>query len=55
MSALAEFAPKLGQILGIQDLTVDETGTLDLVFEDTMAVQILELVDSLNRSDCVFP
>ena len=46
MSALAEFTPRLGQVLGIQDLTVDETGTLDLVFEDTLAVQILELVDS---------
>ncbi len=40
MSALAEFTPRLGQALGIQDLTVDETGTLDLVFEDTLAVQI---------------
>jgi hypothetical protein len=46
MSALAEFAPRLGQVLGMEDLTVDETGTLDLVFEDTLAVQILELVDS---------
>jgi hypothetical protein len=45
-AALAEFTPRLGQVLGIQDLTVDETGTLDLVFEDTLAVQILELVDS---------
>ena len=25
MNALAEFTPRLGQVLGIQDLTVDET------------------------------
>ena len=41
MSGLAEFTPRLGQVLGLEDLIVDETGTLDLVFEDTLPVQIL--------------
>ena len=46
MSVLSEFCPRLGEALGVPDLNVDEAGAIDLIFEDTLQVQIIEIPDT---------